>query len=444
MDRIIIVSCDGHVSAPVEVYASYLESKYHDQLWRLSRENEQYVDYFGEFGRPTDGELEIFDTRGRLRGGAEFGTWNAQRRLAELDADGIAAEFLLWGTQYNTTPFFAVGNRPYAPDVRAAGARAWNRMIADMTAQSHGRLLGVAEPGPCHDLDATIAELHWAVEHGFPTVTVPGSPADPDLPPLHDAHFEPFWSACDDLGLALSIHAGWGAPQGSMHAFIDAARASAREMSVMDMQKQILSIDLGPRSVFWRLMLGGVFDRHPGLHLALTEIRADWVPATLAHLDARLVPGEAPITMRPSEYFARNCVVVPSNIHRAEVEMRHDIGIGNLLFGADYPHFESTWPNTFDWIRDAFAGVNEPDARAILGENAIRVFGLDRRTLVGVANRIGPRVDEVLGRDFSIDPQLVSHFDKRAGYLRGPEEHDTHALDALLDQDLEAVGALAH
>ena len=49
----------------------------------------------------------------------------------------------------------------------------------------------------------------------------------------------------------------------------------------------------------------------------------------------------------------------------------------DTVVGRDYPHPEGTWPNTLDWLRAAFAGVPESDARKILGENAIRCFGLD-------------------------------------------------------------------
>jgi hypothetical protein len=39
--------------------------------------------------------------------------------------------------------------------------------------------------------------------------------------------------------------------------------------------------------------------------------------------------------------------------------MRHGIGVNRLIFGADYPHSEATWPNTRDRIRDAFAGCQK-------------------------------------------------------------------------------------
>ena len=105
-----------------------------------------------------------------------------------------------------------------------------------------------------------------------------------------------------------------------------------------------IRLTLGPRRSLWQLMLGGVFDRHPELRLMLTEVRADWLPATLAHLDRRCDEFGSSMRRRPSEYFASNCGVAPSSPHRAEIEMRHEIGVERFRFGVDYPHPEGTGP----------------------------------------------------------------------------------------------------
>ena len=133
------------------------------------------------------------------------------------------------------------------------------------------------------------------------------------------------------------------------------------------------------------MVFGGVFDRHPELKLMLTEIRLDWIPATLDFLDSFFDAhrAEIPALLKPSEYWRRNCLAGASFIHKAEVEMRHDIGVETILFGRDYPHFESTWPHTTQWLQDAFHGVPENEVRLMLGENAIGFFGLDREPVDG-------------------------------------------------------------
>jgi len=190
-------------------------------------------------------------------------------------------------------------------------------------------------------------------------------------------------------------------------------------------------------------MLGGVFDRHPNLRLVMTEVRADWMPATLRYLDAvyELHRADLPATRMPTEYWHSNCLTSLSFVHRAEVEMRHELGIETLAFGRDYPHTEGTWPNTKAWLRDAFSRVPDNELRLILGENAVRVLGLDRAKLAEVATRIGPTIDSVNGTAAAVDPALVAHFDLRGGYLK-PAEGDAKlaAIIEMVSEDLVRAG----
>jgi hypothetical protein len=198
----------------------------------------------------------------------------------------------------------------------------------------------------------------------------------------------------------------------------------------------IAALTMAARRPLWQLMVGGVFDRHPRLKLAFTEVRADWVPATLAYLDARFDAGTFPSARRPSEYFAEHCGMAASCTHRAEVELRHEIGLHTLMFGTDFPHPESTWPNSRSWIRDAFAGIPEADARRILADNAIEWYGFDRAALEAVAARIGAPTTSVLGSTSPVDEDLLATFDYRAAYRRPAEDVDLGLLARSVDEDL--------
>jgi hypothetical protein len=171
-----------------------------------------------------------------------------------------------------------------------------------------------------------------------------------------------------------------------------------------------------------------VFDRYPELTLAFTEVRADWVPATLRAFDARFDAGEVHLPRPPTEYWHRNCMAGASSIKRSEVRLRDEIGVERLMFGRDYPHAEGTWPNTFDWLRDAFSAVPEAEARLILGENAVRCYGLDSQRLRRLADRIGPPPDDVLGSSHEVDGRVVAHFEARGGYGKSMEHVDAVAL----------------
>jgi hypothetical protein len=120
--------------------------------------------------------------------------------------------------------------------------------------------------------------------------------------------------------------------------------------------------------------------------------------------------------------------------------MRHEIGMAAFMFGTDYPHTEGTWPNTLEWLQATFAGVPEDELRLMLGENALKFFGLDRDELTPIANEIGLRAEDVLGQH-DVDDTLIAHFDKRAGYNKPPSSFEEAGLQELFDQDLRSIAA---
>jgi predicted TIM-barrel fold metal-dependent hydrolase len=444
----IIVSTDSHATPPVEAFPDYVESKYHDLLPTVYEDNEQWVEFTGVFANFPPDVLAVMDPDGAWASGGFLGAWDLDRRLAEMDREGIAAELVFYGDPRAILPF-GTAFRHFPQEVVAAGFRAYHRWIADAFGPARDRLLLVGDPASSVGMDGMLAELAWTADHGFAGATLPLMQHRPELPPLYDQYYERFWSMCEERGLALVCHAGFGSEQAQFTQRIDEIRATMEAAGRADLLSEMLStegfftLDLRPRRAMWQMMLGGVFDRHPDLHLVMVEVRADWLPTTLRHLDAAYdgARGDVPAQRRPSEYWQANCMAAASFVHKAEVAMRHEIGIDTIAFGRDYPHAEGTWPNTSEWLADAFAGVPEAELRQMLGENAIRFFGLDRVPLEAVAGRIGPTVDDVLGAPPDVDPRIIEHWDARGGYLKPAEHVDPDAIDVLLDEDLVNLAA---
>jgi predicted TIM-barrel fold metal-dependent hydrolase len=475
-EPLIIVSADDHVGAQPETYRPYLEKKYWADLDDLIAEDRIWTSA-PSWREQSDEVLEVIDPRHAIRTGGRTGAWDFERRLKEMDAEGVAGQVLNQGHTMAVSLWFGEESiSAHSAELRAAGARAHHRWLAENLASANGRLAAVLDPGPCRDMDATVQELRWAAEHGFVAAGIPGILADDRLPPLHDEYFEPYWAACDELNLRLFLHAGYGIQQGS---FLDnptggdsggmsggsgtahegAGNATggiqAMQPSSGSPDKEVFGLGFAsaertakftalPRRVMWELMLAGVFDNHPDLRLAVTELRAYWVPAMLAHLDRSFAQRGLKTALKPSEYFARNCAVTPSYIRPIEVAMRHDIGVERLMFATDYPHPESTWPNTKDWIRAAFGptGIPEAEARQILGGNAIEFFGLDRAQLTRAAGSIGPQPEEVLGIGHQVDPRIIDEFHRRGGFLK-PVDDALNFLDGRLEADLADAARLA-
>jgi predicted TIM-barrel fold metal-dependent hydrolase len=451
-ERLMVFSFDGHVGAPPEAYADYIEPRYRADLEALRVENDEWAGYTKFYG---------------FERGARYGVFDAGRLLEEMDADGIAGQILLNGHGMATTPFFSVANDPYPPAHRAAGAKAFHRWLADFAADGRGRLVPIADPGPCLDMDDAVAELHRVRDAGFRGVYLPGAVHDPALPSHHDRFFDPFWAACEDLGLVLILHAAFGAEQGRVlgmlrrkqemkeqlvarnpeFASLDLSSLTATELLELGggvpentMQRFGASALYAARRALTQMILGGVFDRYPALRAALVELRADWVPATLAHLDARVAERALGLELAPSEYFRRNWWVAPSSPRPAEVALRHEIGIDRFLFATDYPHPEGTWPDTAEWLRAAFRDVPEDESRRMLGENAIACLGIDDAPLREVARRIGPRASDVRDPAHVVDSDLLASFGKRSGFANPAETVDRATIDEWLTPDLVAVG----
>ncbi|MBW3668475.1 MAG: amidohydrolase [Actinobacteria bacterium] len=446
MDRLIVVSADAHAGTEVESYRPYLDPAYHPLLDELAQEDMIQRQFMMGQAPSGDGggDAGVGDQQGGLAG-----AWDMRRRLAEMDREGVAAEIVLPGVPTTKVPFFGAENQPHPPDVRLAGTRAYHRWINDAIEPGRGRLFPVADPGPCHDMAATVDELRWVADHGFVGVAVPGYTGDPTLPPLHNDHFEPFYAACADLGLVLVMHAGYGLEQGAYGKMLEATKDILARPDLTDEQKRA-EMQRHPffstravryRLAFWQILLGGVFDRHPSLRLAFTELGADWITTVLELMDGRHAQGDTPLSKRPSEYWASNCGVVASSIRRIEVDEREQVGLDRIMFGTDFPHPEGTWPNTRDWMRAAFSGVPEADVRKIVGENAIGFFGLDRAPLAEVASRIGPTVEEVIAGD-PVDAPTLASFDARGSFSLPARPVDREDLATALDDEVRGFAGV--
>ena len=303
---------------------------------------------------------------------------DAGLRLAAMDEQGIAAEVLFHGGGgFGRLPF-----QTSAVDLRTAGVRMFNRWIADFVSEGSGRFVGVAQL-PYWDVNAMIEEVRWARTAGLGSVSFP-APRD-EMPDYNDPVWDRFWAVCEELDMPLNTHSGSG-----QYPLSNGPSAPAIFMTQIH--------TLGRKGLPY-MIIGGVFDRFPDLKLVFTEQRGGWVPSTLQNMDAVCrspISGASKILEKlPSEYWATNCFLANSFMARFEVEMRDDVGVDRIMWGADYPHIEGTWPWTRESMRYTFSGLPHGEVRAMHGGNAIRCFSLDAQRLEVVASKIGPRPEEI-------------------------------------------------
>jgi predicted TIM-barrel fold metal-dependent hydrolase len=380
-DRYIVISADGHAGGNIPDYRPYLESRWHDEFdaWAADFEN-PYEDLEGDLG-----------TR----------NWDSQRRMADLEADGQVAEIIYPNTIPPFYPKTSLTAQPPAltqndSDQRWAGLQAHNRWLADFCADYPGRRAGVAQINLLN-VDGSVGEIRRAHEHGLTGgVLLPGTPPGSGMEQLHHRSYEPIWQVCEELGMPVNHHTGSAAPP--------------MGPDPEDTITFLLEVTWYAHRAFYQLILGGALERHPDMQLVFTEQGTAWIPDELARLDgffARMsqsngsqeqVWGEAvmkTLSLRPSEYWARQCHVGASFIRPIELGVRHQVGVDRIMWGSDYPHKEASTPYSREAIALSFAGIPRDEVEMMLSKNAAKLYGFDLDFLRPIADRIGPKVSDV-------------------------------------------------
>lgn len=386
MDRYLVISSDGHVGLPPERYRTYLEARYHaafdEAIEREIRMREEHEKRF---------LIDDFNTKWRARVGDGLeGAWDGTIRNRVLDQDGVAAEVLFPDgiTERNAPPFGAdIGLKPFGtkPELQWAGARAHNRWLADFCSEDPARRIGLAVIPALYDLDETLKEIRWAHEHGLKGVFFPSITDGYDM--YNHTKYYPLWDLLQQTRMPLHFHSG-GSPA------YDTTQPGW-------IGTYLCEFAFWMTRPLWSMTFGGVFEEYPQLKVLFTEAGGEfWFPwvmqlmdirASAKHTSGKLGDYNANMTMKPSEYFARNVWVGCSALPDEETtESYYQIGIDRILWGTDYPHPEGTWPSTLEKMVLSLGGLPEPDIEKMLGGNALDVYDVDRDALDKIAARIGP------------------------------------------------------
>jgi predicted TIM-barrel fold metal-dependent hydrolase len=405
---------DGSSSAPVVVVSNdtHIGPRLTEDLRAYCPR--AYLDEFDRFATATRADKEAATTM--LEGSGYLshpnlrtaGHHDSSARLADYDHDGVAAGVIFHGSMnFEPIPFVpsSLGQPKPAGDreLVGVGQRMYNRWLADFVSQAPARHIGLAYL-PMWDVEAAIAEVKWAHDAGLRGVNFPAM-RDGELLEYNRREWEPLWSVCEDLHMPLVTHVGGGTN----------ARYSGLEGVAL---MQVESGGFVSRRAVWWLIFAGVFERHRGLDLVITETPGNWFAPLATELDALHAFYDAKrdqplnkalleqVPKRPSEYMANNVYFGASFASPHEVEQAAQHGIETqLLWGSDYPHLEGTFvyaerdgsPSvTRLALRNTFWRVPATQMRRMVGENAIGVYGLDATALSTIANEIGaPTVDEL-------------------------------------------------
>ena len=392
------VDADGHVLEPASAMVPFAPRGFEDRVWRIQPDEDGNEILFMDDMEPMDtavmalaGTAGLDDERRRRMHAGEFRysdlpdhCWEAEPRLAVLDADGIAHSVLhatmLLGFQALRTHEFV-----------AAQCRTFNDWLSDLCSKGRGRLHGVANL-PQRDPDAAAAEIRRVAE--LPGIVGVQMRPNPAVEGRHfnDPMYDPIWRACSDTGLPLGFHPLLAADLPGAIRGMHLHRLGTSEIPVQDQADfgsdnilfaQALGNPADMMNTIMFLTAGGVLQRFPDLRTVFLEANGGWIVPWLERLDhhARIYEWDVPWLKGalPSEFFRRQCwisfdVDESTLAFTARSEL---VGAERIVWASDFPHPDAKYPGTTSLLAETLADLPRSAQERIAGQNAAELYGID-------------------------------------------------------------------
>lgn len=260
------------------------------------------------------------------------------------------------------------------PELRRVCYRAYNDWLAEFCASAPERFVG-AGLLPINEPQEAADELRYLKQSGLRHAMFLAARAEPAL---WDDAWEPLWAAGEETGIPIGFHLGGGVRTGqysgplNLHPGNMGVKVSS---SPMQMDEPLIGV-----------IFTGALERHPGLRLVLAETGIGWLPYLLERMDESYekfvdakeywdAHGGLRITMPPSQYFKRQ-VWATFQTDRPGLRLLDFLGADRVMWASDYPHADSTWPDSQKFIAEQFRDIDTGARQRILCDNAKELYGL--------------------------------------------------------------------
>jgi predicted TIM-barrel fold metal-dependent hydrolase len=360
-----LVSSDSHVTMPDEAWQTYLDPEFRDRAPRIERTEEGDFRVFEGTRRPimtldnlAGKKPEEFKLNVRKLDEQRPGAGNPVERIKDMDIDGVDAEVLYVGGPLQSTD----------PELRLNSVRGYNRWLSDYAGHAPDRLLGVAAI-PIDTPERAAQEIRFAASQpGLVSGYIPLFPA-PDEDYGHPK-WDVMWKAFLDAEFPVGLHVGGrrpGTPVANMY------ESAPRFMTGLVMSKMTMAEAVS------ELIHGLVMQRFPDLKFVAVEGQIGWISFFQYYSDHLWEKHrhwtKSELVEPPSFYFRRQ-VFATFMEDPVGLRERHHIGVDNIMWASDYPHSETTWPNSKSLTDEWFTPFGEGDKRKILWQNAAQLYKL--------------------------------------------------------------------
>jgi predicted TIM-barrel fold metal-dependent hydrolase len=305
------------------------------------------------------------------------GCFDIESRIQDMDRAGIWASLCFPSLVSGFCG--AVYSRAQDRDLGLACLRAYNDWHLEVWAGTHpARMIPLQLPWLV-EVAVAAEEVRANAARGFKAVSFPEFPAQLQLPSIFSGHWDPFFAACEETGTVFCLHTGassWAPLPSPAPPF--------------ELLPTLFPVNALIAAAEW--LWSGVPLRYPDLAVAMSEGGIGWVPMLIDRVDYVLSHSASgsessawPSDLLPSEVLRRNfwfCTIDDPSV----IDVRHRIGIDHIMVESDYPHADSTWPDTQALLQKTLGHLPAGELRKIACENAAGLFrhplpdGVDWRT----------------------------------------------------------------
>ena len=278
-------------------------------------------------------------------------------RVKDQDLDGIQGE-VLYG-------ILGACMRLGDDDAAVEMTRIYNEWLAGFCSARPDRFAGLASL-PNHDVQAAVAEVERVAKRGvLKGVEVSNSH---DMRPLFHPDWYPLWEAAAEAGLPVHFHT-IGTPKPDTTGF---APLQERQSFAV----QITGFQMAMARILMEVIFGGLLERWPTLRVVIGEAGIGWIPYVLDHMDLEWEDqfADLTLTMKPSEYWYRQCHATYQS-DKVGTRLLDLLGIGNVMWGSDFPHPDGVWPDSQDYIEAELGHLPAETRHRVVCANAMELYG---------------------------------------------------------------------
>lgn len=372
-DDLVLISTDDHTIEPPGMFEGRLPAAFADRAPRVVTHDDGQEMWLFEGTEIPNFGLQSVAGRPQEEYGIEPvrydeirpGCYDVDRRVDDMNAGGILASMCFPSFPQFCGQIFA---NTQDKELALVVLRAYNDWHLEEWCGAHpGRFIPLAVV-PYWDPELTATEVRRVAARGVRAVTFSENPQKIGEPSFHDPYWDPFWRACDELGVVVCLHI---------------ASSSAVKVTSLDAPFATM-LTLAHTSVWDTaadLLWSRVPREFPGVRFALSEGSIGWIPYVLEraeHVRKRHgrwtgsdLGGRTPAEVFRSNFLA--CFIDDA----VGLRLLDLIGPEVVCLEVDYPHSDTTWPRTPEVLASNLAGIDPEAVAAITHRNAMRAFDFD-------------------------------------------------------------------